>query len=188
MDAKFLEAFINREHKVLGRTLHPFCLRDRLLLEIDDNAFAVGGTPDAADLISAVRICSTPFEKKVTTWSMVRDVLWGWRAKFKYNLDVEMEKFATYVLDYDSRPTFWDAEDSSDSTVKAPWAYSLACYIEAFSNMTEEQIMTAPIGLMFWKSAVIAEKLGHTKAELESDEEREAMKALGLGEYENEPD
>jgi hypothetical protein len=67
MDARYLKAttVLPRQNKVCGRTLRPFCLRHRVMLEAVESPFLEPGTKkfDALSVILAVRILST-FDKE----------------------------------------------------------------------------------------------------------------------------
>lgn len=182
MDTSFLEALVNRQdHQVLGRKLHPFCLFDALFLTLDDNPLFVGGrVPNWVDLETASIVCSTEPERLLSGMlkgpsKLLR--LWrNWKRR-RFTFVEELAKFQCYRADFDSRPTFWSTDEAGTST-KAPWVLSIAAFIEAHSNMTEREIMTAPIGLMMWKSAALAEVLGRSASELLSGDEQQAIEAI----------
>jgi hypothetical protein len=181
MDRRFTEALFNTRHKVLGRKLHDFCLSDVILLETEENFFSRGeGIPTWADLAVAVRICSTPSKKFTKVpgilgiiWRVLRDYSWAWWIRRRYNFDKELAKFVEYQRDFDSAPEFWENDETS--SLKAPWAFSVACFIESHSNMTFDEILRAPIGLMIWKSAALGEIHGATKSDIMTEIEQEAV-------------
>ena len=197
MNRRFLESLINNEHVVLGRVLHPYSFNDVLILSIDESPFYTGApvVPRWDDLAVAVEICSSPIEQFLrpsrksifaSIMTLAAQYAWGWWIRRRYNLEEEFAKFIEYQKDFDQRPTFWtDDSGESGKTLKAPWVYSVACLIEAHSNMRHEEIMSAPIGLMLWKSATIAELFGYTKAEMESEEDMKAIEALKKEEEQN---
>ena len=180
MQEAFAEAWINRDdHKVYGRRLYPFCLQHLLFLVIDHNGAYFGKDPSRDDLIKAVLICSS----KPEDLQAGRHTLDGLRKKhFIYaamyrNHDAELAKWRSYLADYDSKPEFWEAKASSEG-LRAPSILSLATYLEMKTNMTESEIMNAPIGKMFWKSAAITELEGGSSSQIVTDEEAEMIKVM----------
>lgn len=167
MQAAFFEAVVNREHTVFGRRLHDLCLYDALFLTLLENPLWVGGSPTIADFEEAVLVCSLPPERFTraqlapqTTWEKLTRSAWR-RRNPRRNLAAEFSAWEAYVADFLSEPETWDGDGSKGGTAKAPWILSLATAIEQKSNMTWREIMTAPIGLMLWKAAAIAEVDGN---------------------------
>ena len=137
------------------------------------------------DLVTAVSICSNPPEHfaspNVGIWKAIKTFVWCQWVKRRYSLPLEIMRFRDYVKDYYAKPKFWTGgEGEGGKSCKAPWVYSVACFLETNTNMTEREIMSAPIGKMLWKSATIAEQLGVSSAELVSEEEMKAFEALGI--------
>jgi hypothetical protein len=184
MDARYLEAIVNEDgqHVVLGRALHPFCFYDILILEVDDNPLWDGSRPARwGDLFTAVLACSSPPGAALSPaygrgfWRVLRQRLWVLFARRKYKLQEQATAFQVYVKDYYTRPHVWS---SAEGSAKAPWLLSIATYIEAHSNMTEHEIMSASAGKMMWKYGAIAEVLHG--ADLMSEAEHEACEAMGF--------
>ena len=175
MQRSYAEALVNRnDHTCYGVKLHAFCLYDLLFLALDQNAAYFGDQPTQEDLLAAVLICSSKPQDLLSG----RHTLTGWRKKWFIRkamftpFAAELAKFRAYIKDFDSRPEFF-SEKGGGKGMRAPTILSLACFIEKHSNMTEHQIMTAPIGQMFWKSAAIAEMEGLTSAEIMTQEEED---------------
>ena len=171
MQKSFAEALINRDdHTCYGRKLHDFCLYDLLFLALDQNAAYFGTDPTQEDLLAAVLICSSDPKDLLRG----RHSIEGWRKKWFIRKAMfttfaqELAKFKSYIADFDQRPEFFT--DGNGSSLKAPSVLSVAGFIEKHSNMTHHEIMSAPIGLMFWKSAAIAEFEGLTTAEIMTQE------------------
>lgn len=176
MQAAFFEAVVNREHTVLGRRLHALCLFDALFLTLLRNALWVGEMPTLADLEEAVLVCSLPPERfesaklaPQSTWEKVTRSLWRRRNR-RRNFVHELRLWNAYVADFLSEPATWEGGDAKGGTAKAPWILSLATAMELKTNMSEREIMTAPIGKMLWKSAAIAEVEGNGPDLMTADE------------------
>lgn len=171
MQKSFAEALINRDdHVCYGRKLHDFCLYDLLFLALDQNAAYFGDNPTQEDLLAAVLICSSDHKDLLRG----RHSIEGWRKKWFIRKAMftpfapELAKFKAYISDFDQRPEFFT--EGGGSSLKAPAVLSVASFIEKHSNMTQHEIMSAPIGLMFWRSATIAEFEGLTTAEIMTQE------------------
>jgi hypothetical protein len=184
MDNRYLEAVVNKQHVILGRKLHPYCLYDMLILTIAENPLVTRsraiGLPD---LRQAVIVCSTPYQRFLEARSPIGKVPLTWWRFVSRNpkTDEELAKFIAYLEDFSARPTFWEDDGGGGpGGLRAPWILKMAAFIECYSNMREEEVMTAPLGKMFWKSAALAELLGMSKSELQTEEEEAAMKEMGL--------
>lgn len=184
MDPRYLETLVNEDgHTVLGRRLHPFCLYDIVLLEVDNNAiWADSERITWADLITAVLICNAEPGKWLSPtrgrrWYVrLWRFLWAIWVQRHYDINVEATKFVAYVKDYYTKPSVWKSDDGKPA--KAPWVLSLAVILEDHSNMSHDQIMRAPAGQMMWMHAAIAEL--HYGLDIVGEEDYEGMKALGL--------
>lgn len=166
MQAAFFEAVVNREHTVCGKRLHDLCLYDALFLTLLGNPLWVGGTPTLAAVEEAVLICSLPPSRFTraqfapqTIWEKWTRALWQRRNQSR-NLPNELRLWDAYVADFLSEPETWEG-DAKGGACKAPWIFTTATAIEQNSNMSTCEIMTAPIGLMLWKAATIAELEGN---------------------------
>jgi hypothetical protein len=189
VDGRFLEAVFNEpKHVVCGRVLRPLCLYHSMLLVVDDNPLhecAVGEVITWADLLTAVLICSAP-EQSLREYTFIpngffakmRMLVWLRFARRRYKLAKELAKFENYVKDYSTRPKYWSDDKGGNSMVKAPWILSLASFLEDHSNMTEHEIMVAPVGVVLWKTAAIAEQNGVARGEMVSEEEEKAVELL----------
>ena len=163
---------------VYGRRLHPFCLYDLFFLALDQNAAYFGESPTQEDLLAAVLVCSSRYEDLQAG----RYSLKGWRkslwvkAASLMNFKLELLKFKAYLADFDSRPEFWESTESQ--SCRAPGILSIATFIERETNMTEREIMTAPIGKMFWKSAALGELSGLSGSQIVTPEEAAFIKEM----------
>lgn len=175
MQAAFVEAVVNRGHRVLGRRLHDFCLYDAIALSLADNPLWTGGDTALTDLEQAVLICSLPPERFLRAQLAPRNWIerlgrWLWKRTNRRRIHaLERGSWNAYIEDFYALPDYWDCADGKP--LRAPWLYGTAVFLEKNTNMTEREICTAPIGKMFWKAAILAERLGIAAAELMTDEE-----------------
>lgn len=183
MDSRLAESFVNRDdHRVLGRRLHDFCLYDALFLSIDQNPIWTRSRDvRMEDLRQAVIVCSTPPEvllraRRPLGWWRTQRWLYATR---KAKLVDEFAKFTAYIADFDSRPVFWE-DDQKGESLRAPWVLSTLVFLEDHTNMTEREILTAPLGKMLWKAAALAEQLGLSRDDIMTEEEENAMKQMGI--------
>lgn len=181
MQSAYFEALVNRRHRVLGRVLHDFCLYDILFLTLAENPIWLEHRePTLADLEEAVVICSLPPERFLRaeaaprTWRERFDLRW-WKLRNaglgSAGAAAALADFQIYLADFFSPPATWEDEAGEARRLKAPWIQSLAVFLEAHTNMTEREIMTAPVGLMLWKAETLGERLGVSAGEIMSEEE-----------------
>ena len=175
MQTAFIESIVNLRHTVLGISMHDLCLYDAISLTVAGNPLWVGGTARMEDLQQAALICNLPPGRFLSgtldprTWpERLSRMLWKKRNR-RRAFHTHLALWDAYVADFNAIPEYWTCEDGK--SFKAPWLYSMACFIEQNSNMVEREILTAPIGKMFWKAATIAERLGISAAELITEEE-----------------
>ena len=90
------------------------------------------------------------------------------------SMATEIARWIGYRQDYDARPKFWH-EETEGTGLRAPWILSIASFLEEHSNMTEREVMTAPLGLMLWKSAALAEQLGMTRSDIMTEKEEQIV-------------
>ena len=177
----FIEAVVNRTHTVLGRTLHDFCIADVIALEFAENPLWVGGPCGMEHLQQAALICSLAhgrfLEAKLdpqNRWERLARALWKNQNRVREQrgeFPAELARWNAYVDDFYAPPEFWPGDKGT--ALRAPAFYSMACFIEMHSNMTEREILIAPIGRMLWKSATLAERLGIAPGEIMTEDEIE---------------
>ena len=181
----FLESLINKRHTILGRRLHDLCIHDAIAMGFAGNPLWIGGRePSFSDLEEAVLICSLP-PARFTGAQLAPRTLWerlmrGFRLGYCTRrmqsdpgwFNRQLLRWNTYVEDYFAVPAFWESETSAGE-LRAPVLYSMAVSIEMHTNMSMAEILAAPIGLMFWKSATIAERLGISASKMMTQEEIE---------------
>jgi hypothetical protein len=194
LDTRFYEAWINTEHRVLGRKLHPFCLEDALILSLSDSPFLLGTeaglTYDLEDLQLAATVCSLPgevflqarfnrsWQQRLRTW--VWSGKWQRRCATEAGLAEECQKFVTYIDDYNSGPETWQDDDAGAGQLRAPWILSTVIYITQHSTYRPREVWKMPIGQAFWIAAVLAEQRGSKGFQFVSEEEAKGLKELGF--------
>lgn len=185
MDPRFFEAWFNAQHVVLGRPLHPFCLQDALILSLAESPFLLGISPGVEyslfDLQLAAKVCSSSADlflnvKLDSTWrSRLKAMLWTRRC-LKMDLELECQKFVTYIDDYNSGPETWQGDE--EDLLRAPWVLTNAVFLMRHLAMTEKEIWRMPLGMALWYAATLAEQLG-SRSQLLSEDERKGLEALG---------
>ena len=153
----FYEAFINCEHKVLGRRLKPFCLRHCLYLE--------EVSISRKDLELAVIICSAD-----------RDIIAAMkRPNFGlrfHRFNRGLTAFLGYLTDFLSLPDMWDSS-GGERAINAPWILSRATLLLSKTNLTLGEIWDMPLGELLWYCASFAEQEG--LGQIQSDEEKKMI-------------
>ncbi|HEX8310615.1 MAG TPA: hypothetical protein VF614_04800, partial [Chthoniobacteraceae bacterium] len=126
LHARFAEAWINRrDHRCLGRRLHPFCLYDIFALEVVESPFldlSRASRVEWTDLKLAVRICSgapgAGLDPDFFQTSALRE-LWEalcYRSSRRIKnpetaFRGECDRFTAYLADFYSLPFFCEGDD-----------------------------------------------------------------------------
>ena len=167
----FYEAFINCQHKVLGKRLKPFCLKHCLYLEAIESPFmrvANGEETEISrkDLELAVLICSSRGDilENLSKANYPQNWLMNFHS-FKRNCT----RFLGYLSDFLTIPEMWDS-GSGKHTLNSPWILSKATLLLQKTNLTREEIWNMPLGELFWYMASMAELEG--VAQMQSDDEK----------------
>nr|DAF31955.1 MAG TPA: hypothetical protein [Caudoviricetes sp.] len=170
----FYEAFINCEHRVLGKKLLPLSLRHCLYLEAIGSPYmdVINGLETQVyrrDLELAVLICSSNSDilGKLSRANFVQN----WHMKlhpFKRNAT----RFLSYLGDYVSIPEIWDNGESGVN-LNTPWILSRAAMLLAKTSMSRDEIWTMPIGELLWYCAALGEQDG--VIQIQSDDEKSAI-------------
>ncbi len=185
MDDTFAEAFINRKHTVLGRVLRPFCLWHSLAFELIGSPFggesASANTIYPADLILAIRICSSRYEPTLSALSAPKSRLqrlrfyfqqWGINRRFSS----ELLAFFAYLRDFNASPRlFWETENSESAV---PWQLALVSRLMCDGGYTEEQAWELPVGKAIWTVIALREAAGQKTAMMTPGEVK-ALKEAG---------
>ncbi len=165
MNEQFAEAFINTEHRVLGRKLKPFCLRHCLYLEAIGSPFmgvinGEGVPIKREDLELAVLICSSDSDdviKSMAKGNTISTLSMRFR-RFKPNCT----KFASYLADYISLPKTWEksSKNSKSPKINAPWILSKVMFFITKTSLTLKEAWELPLGELMWYLATFAEQEG----------------------------
>lgn len=180
MQKAFAEAWINYPHTVYGRRLRPFCLRHLFLLSLLENPACAGLDCDELQLRQAALICSLPhskLEQNRLSLNWLQRTWWAIRSN-RCKHGKELVKWKSYIQDYDSRPEIVAEDQEGPGALNAPAILSTITFIEINSNMRQEEILTAPVGKMFWLAASISELLGQSKSKILTDEQLAQAEAL----------
>ena len=206
MVESFLEAWLNTRHKVLGRTLHPFCLEDVVNLYAVDSPvvsiFEEDGESDEGDggnrglpriptvhLEIFAYICSTrpplDYSSNRTAWRLTN----AFRSTEK-----ELVKLTDYLNDFLALPETIPLGDIQSSFEPGcPWPLQMATNLARQAkipyhcpNCNDERrecvcIWRMPLGKAFWLSAAVMESTGQMKI---ADDEFEGFYAEILAEKE----
>ena len=170
----FYEAFINCKHKVLGKSLKPFCLKHCLYLEAIGSPVAslINGEEKQItrkDLELAVVICSAEDDILNELEHIYSPKNWCMRFhRFKRGLT----QFLSYLTDFLSFPELWDRSDGKNA-LNAPWILSKATLLLSKTSLSRDEIWNMPLGELIWYIACFAEQEG--LAEIQSEEEQQAI-------------
>jgi len=157
------EAFFFNQHKVLGKTLKPFCLYHHFVLQALKSPLMIGGKVGIVDLYIATLICEQeyPISFKVipspSWWSvLLNSVRFGYYTT-RYKFTREITKFHNYAKDYSSVPHFWeDNKKSIKGKSGIPDVIGLMVSLMISLKYTEKEAWNCPIGKAVWLSATNA--------------------------------
>lgn len=159
----FYEAFINCEHKVLGRRLKPFCLRHCLYLE------AIGSPIMRIVNGEEVSISRKDLELAVIICSADRDIIAAMkRPNFGlrfHRFNCGLTAFLGYLTDFLSLPDMWDSSEG-ERAINAPWILSRATLLLSKTNLTLGEIWDMPLGGFYGTVQVSRNKRGLGKYSL----------------------
>ena len=179
MDARYIKAVtvLPRQSKVCGRTLLPFCIRHRVVLESISSPFldAAKGTFTAKDVVIAAKVLSSHDTQEMVKPFTIAD---RFHILLLNNSRKRMLKAIAIIIgvmnDSCSYPKLWSNEENK-GIEKIPW--HLSCLTNLVRNgCTLEEAWTMPEGEAIWFSIANAIYNGSKIEVLSTDEEKELEK------------
>lgn len=182
-DDRFVEAFANVDHDVLGRRLDPYCLWHQFNLEVAQSKVLLGEPLTPFDLWVAVKICTTPWSpgQRVPSLKAPGRLRFVWEVG-RFNFPAEVAKFQAYFDDYNSPPKLWPQNHKQvDGVVAAPDRdfdenLELAVHLVKDGAFTWQQVWTLPIGVLQWVSTGLS-KFSGAKIDIWTPEHEEMFQA-----------
>lgn len=183
-DDRFVESFANRDHRVFGRRLDPYCLWHHFNLEIVQSPVLLQEPVDPLSLWQAVVICTTPWTPQHRRPTVERMGLVGfvWRVG-RFNFRREVLKYQAYFNDYNAWPKLWpNTHKQFDSAAPPPpdrdfdENLELALHVLRSSSLTWREIWTMPMGMLRWVSIGL-QKFEGAKIMIWTPEHEEMFKA-----------
>lgn len=178
-DDRFVEAFANRDHTVLGKRLDPLCLWHLFNLEIAQSKLLLGEPLTPYDLWLGVKICTTPWnpQHRVPNLNPPGTLRFLWEVG-RFNFAAEVAKFQAYFNDYAVGPKFWpNQHKTAQGEVKAPDRdfdenLELALHVFKSGRFTWQEVWTLPVGMLRWCSTGF-HKLDGVKVDIWTPEHQE---------------
>ena len=169
MDKRFLAAFIDpAPFRLLGRSLYPWCLKDRVRLLAFDSPLVTGSrgvTP--ADLIFACQVCA---EEPLGGVSWLDKLRIGRMTDNPAKFELMLNAFAGYILVH-NWPKFWEQTNKkSGGSSSMPWAMSLVANLVA-NGIEEKRAWEMPECQAIWLNAAFAMRKGVDVAIMSPEEE-----------------
>ena len=167
----FYEAFINCQHRVLGRCLKPFCLTHCLYLEAIGSPVMdiVNGNEvrlSRNDLELAVIICSA--DGNILEELLKANSLRNFTMRL-YGFKRACTAFLSYLTDFLALPELWDSTEGQ-MPLNAPWILSKATLLLSKTSLGRKEIWNMPLGELLWYCATFAEQEG--VGQIQSDDEK----------------
>jgi len=161
VDENFIECWVNQPHRVCGYRLKPYSLAHCLTLHAIDSPLVTGaGFPGAADMILALKVCSSTDPTATPLKRSWRDTWAFWRLSRPDALAAAVRQFLVYLYDFAAPPEFWESKTSDGKRVTAPWLLNRIAFLLTYSHLTYREIMEMPMGQLVWIHAAIAEVRG----------------------------
>lgn len=179
MDARYLQAVtvLPKQNKVCGKTLLPFCLRHRVVLESIESPFLkdeLDGLNPVSVMI-AIRILSTYDKSDMAKPLSLSEKLWILYLKFNNKYYSEVIGTIIGCINVScSYPKFWEKEkkESHKKNENIPW--TLSCVSNNVRNgCSLEEAWTMPEGEAVWMSVSHAIYNGAKIEVLSTDDEKE---------------
>lgn len=181
-DDRFVEAFANKDHVVLGKRLDPYCLWHQFLLEVAQSNVLLGDRLTPFDLWLAVRVCTTPWSQghRVPDLTPPGKLRFIWEVG-RYNFSAEVAKFQAYYDDYVRGPKLWPNQhktkvDGTAAERDFDENLELALHVFKLGNFTWREVWTLPIGMLRWCSIGFS-KLEGAKIDIWTPEHEEMFQA-----------
>lgn len=160
-DPRFLEAWVNRrDHRVLGRRLHPLSFLDLLALDAAGSPFMQPGAhATIADFALVVELLSRPHVSLDIDPDLPEPSL-GLRFRLRFcDLQKENAALQAYFDDYFCTLEMWRPEQDG-KRCQAPWILATAAFLLAHTRLDEWRIWTGPVGQMLCYANAIEEQVG----------------------------
>ena len=178
MDARYIKAttVLPHQNKVCGRTLRPFCLRHRVMLEAIESPFLEPGKKkfDPLSVILAVRILSNFDKEKMSGGITFVDKLYMIRMATSKKYFSRCVGLIIGCINVSlSYPKLWKKEEENQRKQET-LPYPLSCISSLVRNgVGLEEAWTMPEGEAVWMSVANAIYQGAKIDVLSTDEEKE---------------
>lgn len=183
MDDQYLESCITRsDHQILGRSMHPFCLRDLLnLIAIGSPCLSSQREITIGDLQQAGWLCSNdPFRAGATPSSYTGTRKTEYETfilnTMEWPLRPHLARWNDYLEDFWTKPEQWEETDGNGREVTGPWVLYVSTMLMHRTSLTYREVWTMPIGELMWIKAQLEEIVGGVQ--FQTPEEKAEMARL----------
>lgn len=167
MDTRFLQAWVESKHRVLGYDLAPFCLNHLLALHAAESPFVLGGIPEFEDLLLFLKVCSNSARELAPADRQIKREL----RKTPLELERAIVGALEYLASASHRPQFAEQAESDPEApgehsggtgrlLTAPAALARIAFMHVHSNLSHTEIMTMKLDQLADLEAAIAEQKG----------------------------
>lgn len=181
----FFEAWINTEHRLLGRKLRPLCLRHLLFLHAIQSPLVVTDKPcTLPDLEVAAIVCGSATDaealtafnvQKLSAFEKFRLRIWH-RQNLRRDVRKEAEAFLAYQDDFLSIPEVYETEGGTKTGTGLPWLLMHAAALIQATGWGEGEVFNMPVGKIVWLNLAFGYlKTGETSVITDADQEARAL-------------
>lgn len=182
LTTRYAEALFPNPVRIFGRRLHPYCIGHALLLHRVGNPMAYGQTGGIGDLLSALYICSRPWQKALAglnkrrvQWLLRR---WGRKLskpKAAVAVGIAEQEFSAYITRAWDGPDLWE-KPGRKRHAGCPTLTALKVSVQVLLHRSEEEALSTPVRAALFDCAAWREVEG--LLEWVSDEELDAIESV----------
>jgi len=169
MDRKFLEAFINSEHRILGITVLPFSLSHAVALEAINSPLLGGGVWTPSVALASLKILSgrDPLTPNCI-WAGPLDFFRLLRLETRPGMARFVKQIEAYLMDF-PLPELFEQEERSGmlgelpgakKVLSSPWVMGRLAAAISRTSITLQEAMTMPLVQLIWVLDSVSEYLG----------------------------
>jgi hypothetical protein len=168
----FYNAFLPPSVSICGYDLKSFSYNHLVILRAINSPFtdsSAGAIASAADLITALKVCSTGYPEKDFNFTRKDRFNSFLLARQRVRLMAECINFSSYIGANQQVPQFWEFKGKGWKPSSCPEELSTITLLIK-NNIDHSEAWNMSIGYANWLSAVILEQAGNPRVFIDDDE------------------